>query len=151
MLIERGFPDLVATRRTINPGGQTPLAQLGKRTKSASYSPFSFRLTIEFALLLPLTFIPVFGTPLFLIILGRRAGPFHHFRYLKLIGMHKEERGIWAKEREWRYTWFGTVALALQFIPVLSMFFLMSTATGAAIWAAHIEEKRRAEDSLAAC
>jgi uncharacterized protein involved in cysteine biosynthesis len=146
VLIKHGFVDLVATRRSINPDGQTPLAQLGKPTKSAAYSPFSFRLTIEFALLLPLTFIPVFGTPLFLIILGRRSGPFHHFRYLKLAGLHKKEREIWAKKRQWRYTWFGIVALALQFVPVLSMFFLLSTATGAAIWAAHIEKEKRKDD-----
>lgn len=37
---------------------------------------------------------------------------------------------------------FGTVALLLQLIPPLSMFFLMSTAVGSALWAVDIETKR---------
>lgn len=42
---------------------------------------------------------------------------------------------------------FGTVALVLQLIPVLSMFFLLTTAAGAALWAADLakqEEEERA-------
>jgi hypothetical protein len=34
------------------------------------------------------------------------------------------------------------VALILQLIPVLSMFFLMSTAVGAALWVVEIENRR---------
>jgi hypothetical protein len=37
---------------------------------------------------------------------------------------------------------FGTVALILQLIPIFSMFFLMSTAVGAALWAVEIENRR---------
>lgn len=37
---------------------------------------------------------------------------------------------------------FGTVALLLQLVPILSMFFLMSTAVGSALWAVDIEKKR---------
>lgn len=39
-------------------------------------------------------------------------------------------------------TSFGTVSLVLQLVPVLSMFFLMSTAAGSALWVADIERKR---------
>lgn len=38
---------------------------------------------------------------------------------------------------------FGTIALILQLIPPLSMFFLMTTAAGAALWAVDLERKRR--------
>jgi hypothetical protein len=38
---------------------------------------------------------------------------------------------------------FGTVALTLQLVPVLSMLFLMTTATGAAMWAADLEKQRQ--------
>ncbi|KIM47079.1 hypothetical protein M413DRAFT_440613 [Hebeloma cylindrosporum] len=147
VLINEGYTDLVATRRVINYNEPNPLAQLGGPTKSASYSPFSLRLTIEFILYLPLNFIPVVGTLLFLIVMGKRAGPFHHFRYLKLLGMHQRERDIWTERVKWRYTRFGTVALALQYIPVLSMLFLLTTATGAALWAADLEKERRATDA----
>ena len=144
VLINEGYTDLVATRRIINHNAPTPLAQLGKPTKSAAYSPFSFRLIIEFIIFLPLNLIPVVGIPLFLVVMGERAGPFHHFRYLKLLGMHQRERDAWTRRAKWRYTRFGTVALALQYVPVLSMLFLLTTATGAALWAADLEKERRA-------
>ncbi len=38
---------------------------------------------------------------------------------------------------------FGTVALMLQLVPVLSMFFLLSTACGSALWAAKLEEQKK--------
>lgn len=38
---------------------------------------------------------------------------------------------------------FGTVALFLQLIPMLSMFFLLSTAAGSALWAIDMEWRRR--------
>lgn len=143
VLVNEGYTDLVATRRVINRNAPTPLSQLGKPTKSAHYSPFSLRLTIEFIIFLPINFIPLVGFPLFLFVMGKRVGPFHHFRYMKLLGMHEKERDVWTKKRKWTYTWFGTVALALQYVPVLSMLFLLTTATGAALWAVDLEEKKR--------
>ena len=40
---------------------------------------------------------------------------------------------------------FGTVHLALQLAPGLSMLFLLTTAAGSAMWAAKLEKKRRLE------
>ena len=40
---------------------------------------------------------------------------------------------------------FGTVHLALQLVPGLSMLFLLTTAAGSAMWAAKLEKKRRVE------
>lgn len=37
---------------------------------------------------------------------------------------------------------FGTVALLLQLVPILSMFFLMTTAAGSALWASELENRR---------
>jgi len=145
VLVNEGYTDLVATRRAINHNAPNPLAKLGTPHKSAHYSPFSLRLTIEFILFLPLNFIPAVGTMLFLIVMGKRAGPFHHFRYLKLLGMHQKDRDVWTERAKWRYTRFGTVALALQYVPVLSMLFLLTTATGAALWAVDLEKERRAQ------
>ena len=42
------------------------------------------------------------------------------------------------------YTGFGMVALALQLVPVLSMFFLLTTAAGSALWVVKMEDARRA-------
>jgi hypothetical protein len=38
---------------------------------------------------------------------------------------------------------FGTMALLLQLIPVLSMFFLLTSAAGSALWAADLEEAKQ--------
>ena len=45
--------------------------------------------------------------------------------------------------------WFGTVALVLQLVPVLSMGFLLTTAVGSALWVGELEDgrkRRRAEE-----
>jgi hypothetical protein len=38
---------------------------------------------------------------------------------------------------------FGTIALLLQLVPVLSMFFLLTSAAGSALWVADLEEARQ--------
>lgn len=144
VLINEGCKDLVATSRILDPEGLDPVKQLGEPTMSAIYSPFSLRQILEFIILLPLNLVPVAGTPMFLIITGYRAGPFHHWRYFKLLDFTKKERNAFVKKRQLRYTWFGTVALLLQLVPVLSMLFLLTTAAGSALWVAKLERRRKA-------
>ncbi|KAJ7082365.1 hypothetical protein B0H15DRAFT_924073 [Mycena belliarum] len=145
VLIHRGLTELVSHRRVIIPDGSDPVQQLGKTIKAAQYSPFSFRLTLEFILFLPLTFIPLAGGLLYCVALGRRGGPFHHWRYFKLLGLNERQRAAFIRRRQWKYTWFGMVSLLLQLIPVFSMLFLMTTAAGAALWAADLEKKKARE------
>ncbi|KAJ7767260.1 hypothetical protein B0H16DRAFT_1661293 [Mycena metata] len=146
VLVHEGFTELVSRRRVIIADGADPVKQLGPNTKSAIYSPFSLRLTLEFVLFLPITFIPLGGGPLYCLVLGRRAGPFQHWRYFKLLGMSAKERDAFIKKRQWKYTWFGTVALLLQLIPVFAMLFLLTTAAGASLWAADLERKKAREE-----
>ena len=141
VLINEGLGDLVARGRILHLDDDDPVKQLGKPTTTAVYSPFSFRQIIEFICFLPLNLIPVAGTPAFLILTGYRAGPFHHWRYFKLLGLAKEERKVAVKKRKLPYTWFGTIALLLQLVPVLSMLFLMTTASGSALWVVQLERK----------
>ena len=145
-LINEGCRDLVATSRILDQAVQNPVKQLGKPVTSAVYSPFSLRQILEFIILLPLNFIPVAGTPMFLVMTGYRAGPLHHWRYFKLLGFTKKDRHVYLSKRKLQYTVFGVVALILQLIPVLSMFFLLTTAAGSALWVARLEEKKRLRD-----
>ncbi|KAI4117742.1 MAG: hypothetical protein LQ345_002091 [Seirophora villosa] len=142
-LSNEGCRQLVATSRILNPEASDPVKALGKPTTSAVYSPFSLRQIVEFILFLPLNFIPVAGTPMFLIMTGYRAGPLHHWRYFKLMGLTKKERNAYLAKRKMQYTWFGVVALLLQLVPVLSMLFLLTTAAGSALWVTRLEEKQR--------
>lgn len=57
--------------------------------------------------------------------------------------MRRKDRNEEISTRQRKYTWFGTVHIALQFIPGLSMLFLLTSAAGAALWAAKLEKKRR--------
>lgn len=148
VLINEGYTDLIATSRLIDEDGRDPVKQLGKLTTSAVYSPFSLRQTLEFIFFLPLNLIPVAGTPMFLILTGYRAGPFHHWRYFKLREFTKKEKKAFIKRRQLRYTWFGTIALLLQLIPVLSMLFLLTTAAGSALWVVKLEERRKREEAI---
>lgn len=147
VLIYEGYSDLIASSRTLNPDGRDPVKQLGKPTTSAVYSPFSLRQILEFIIFLPLNLIPVAGVPMFLIITGYRAGPFHHWRYFKLLDFTKRERKDFVKKRQLKYTWFGTIALLLQLIPVLSMLFLLTTAAGSALWVVKLEKERQAVET----
>ncbi|KAI9723636.1 MAG: hypothetical protein M1812_000936 [Candelaria pacifica] len=147
VLLDKGFEELITDARVLDDAGCNPVQRLGKPKKSAVYSPFSFRQIAEFIMFLPLNLIPVVGTPLFLILTGYRAGPLHHWRYFKLRGFSKKEKRAFIRRRRLRYTWFGTVALLLQLVPVLSMFFLLTTAAGSALWVADLEEQRRRQES----
>ncbi|KAJ7472618.1 hypothetical protein FB451DRAFT_1250143 [Mycena latifolia] len=145
VLIHQGLSELVSHRRVIIADGADPVKQLGPNIKSAQYSPFSLRLSLEFILFLPLAFVPLAGGPLYCLVLGRRAGPFQHWRYFKLVGLNEKQRAAFIKKRQWKYTWFGMIALLLQLIPVFCMLFLLTTAAGAALWAADLSKKKARE------
>ena len=147
MLVKEGYDDLVRRGRDLETEEANPVRMLGQPKFSAVYSPFSIRQILEFIIFLPLNFIPVAGTPIFLFLTGYRAGPLHHWRYFKLLDYSKTERNRFAKARKLRYTWFGTSALLLQLVPVLSMLFLLTTVVGSALWAVSLEKARRLEES----
>jgi uncharacterized protein involved in cysteine biosynthesis len=144
VLVNEGFEDLVGQARILDREAGNAVKMLGKPTKSAVYSPFSLRQIIEFVVFLPINLIPVAGVPLFLVLTGYRAGPLHHWRYFKLLEFSKKERQQYIKSKQTSYTGFGMVAMALQLVPVLSMFFLLTTAAGSALWVVQLESARRA-------
>lgn len=43
----------------------------------------------------------------------------------------------------WDNVWFGSVAMILELIPILSFFFLLTTSTGSALWTARMEHEGR--------
>jgi uncharacterized protein involved in cysteine biosynthesis len=146
VLVNEGLQDLVGQARILDTEAENPAQMLGQPMVSAIYSPFSLRQIAEFVLFLPINLIPIVGVPVFLLITGYRAGPFHHWRYFKLLELSKKERLEFVHRRQLKYTWFGTVALMLQLVPVLSMFFLMTTAAGSALWTVKMENARVARE-----
>ena len=117
VMIGEGYEHLVRRRRPVSEDidESDPVKRLGTREKGAKFAPFSFRQILEFALLLPLNFIPFVGVPLFLLGTGYRAGPLLNWRYYALKGFSKKERKefIKTKQRRWEYMWFGSVYVSL--------------------------------------
>ena len=81
-------------------------------------------------------------------------------------GLTKKERNNEIRQRRWKYTWyvellllftrrsadeisrFGTMALLLQLVPVFSMFFLLTSACGSALWVVKLEEQKRLNEEV---
>lgn len=108
VLVHKGYESLVETSRPVAPdeeGFLDPVQRLGRPTRSAIYAPFSLRQIVEFVLLLPLTFVPIVGVILFLMLTGYRAGPLLMWRYFTLRGFNKKERKEYIKKRRWSYAW----------------------------------------------
>jgi hypothetical protein len=145
VMVAEGYEFLVKSRRSVGEDIEEsdPVKRLGPREKGAQFAPFSFRQLLEFALFLPLNFVPFVGVPLFLLLTGYRAGPLLSWRYFALKGFTKKERNafIGQKKRRFEYMWFGTVYMVLQLVPVLSMLFLLTSAAGSALWSVRVERE----------
>ncbi|KAH7129345.1 hypothetical protein B0J13DRAFT_453521 [Dactylonectria estremocensis] len=144
-LIKHSLTDLISPHRILFRDAPDAVKMLGKPTTSAVYTPWSIIQIVELIAFLPLNLIPYIGTPAFIIITGARLGKLAHYRWFDIKGLSKDQRKKELRDRAWEYTWFGTVAMILELIPILSLFFLMTTTAGSAMWAARIEEQDRRE------
>lgn len=117
VMVGEGYEHLVRKRRPVSEDidESDPVKRLGDQEKGAKFAPFSFRQIVEFAILLPLNFIPFVGVPLFLLGTGYRAGPLLNWRYHALKGFTKKERKefIHTKQRRWEYMWFGSIYVCI--------------------------------------
>lgn len=116
---------------------------LGKPTTRAEYQPWSLIQIVELIVFLPLNLVPYVGTPAFIMITGSRLGRLSHHRWFKLRGLDKKDMKREFSLRRWEYLWFGTVAMILELVPILSFFFLLTSTAGSAMWAAKLEERAR--------
>ncbi|KAK1922928.1 hypothetical protein DB88DRAFT_493169 [Papiliotrema laurentii] len=140
VLVQKGHSALVERGRQVtDSGGKSK--QLG-RMLTKPLSRFSTDNIVRYLLTLPLNFIPVVGTAFFLGYNGLKAGPGYHARYFQLKGFDKDKRHSAIQKRRGAYTAFGTVAMVLNLIPIVSILFTFTTSIGAALWAADIESKR---------
>ncbi len=142
-LINYGLADLVAPHRVLFPGAPDSVKMLGKPTSPAAYQPWSVVQIVELIVFLPLNLIPYVGTLGFIIVTGTRLGKLSQYRWYKLRGLSKQETKDEIRTRSWEYVWFGTVAMILELIPILSFFFLLTTTAGSAMWTARLEEEKR--------
>jgi len=82
VLVSKNTTDLVSEGRQIK-GGSGVMGKLGNLTKTP-FQKFTPTAIIRYFMYLPLNFIPVVGTVMFVILQGKRAGPASHARYFQL-------------------------------------------------------------------
>lgn len=102
VLVSKNTTKLVSGGREVKPGTD-PMAKLGKLIKKP-FAKFSPNALIRYFLYLPLNFIPVVGTVLFVVLQGRKAGPGLHSRYFQLKGWNDAQKHRHVEERKGAYT-----------------------------------------------
>jgi len=126
--------------------GKTRMSGAGKSAatsvESAMVKPFQSLAKnglVRYLVTLPLNFVPVLGTALFVLYNGYRGGPSWHGRYFQLKGLSKNQRTAFVNRRRAEYAAFGTVTLLCNFIPFVGLLFSFTNTVGAAMWAAQLE------------
>ncbi|KAK3941904.1 hypothetical protein QBC46DRAFT_381226 [Diplogelasinospora grovesii] len=138
-LVSKNATNIVSEGRQLKPGGD-PIQRLGKILKSP-FDRFSPKALVRYAMYLPLNFIPVVGTVVFILLQGRSRGNAVHDRYFQLKRWSSAEKSKWLAEHTGPYSAFGTVATLLEMVPFASILFSFTNTVGAALWAADIEAK----------
>ena len=101
-LLTKDTTNLVSSGRQIQSGNDA-VAKLGKLIKQP-FAKFAPKALIRYLMYLPLNFIPVVGTVMFVILQGRRAGPAAHSRYFQLKGWNSTQKEKHIQEYQAPYT-----------------------------------------------
>jgi len=139
VLISEKQSDLVKNGREVTSvtGDGNHLGKLLKRP----LSQFSPDAIIKYLMWLPLNFVPVVGTLLFILSQGREQGPLFHERYFQLKSYSKKQKDAFIGLQKPKYLAFGTICILLQLVPGANIIFLFTNTVGAALWAAELERK----------
>ncbi|KAL9114908.1 MAG: hypothetical protein Q9227_001151 [Pyrenula ochraceoflavens] len=140
-LVARGRADLVQQGRVVRPPrAGDAVERLGKLVKRP-FEKFAPSALLRYVMYLPVNFVPVVGTVVFVGLQGKRSGPAAHERYFQLKGWGRREKEGWVERNRGAYTGFGVAAFLLEMVPVVSLVFSFTNAVGAALWAADIERQ----------
>ena len=101
-LLKKECTNLVSEGRQIKASGDS-MARLGKLIKKP-FAKFSPNAIIRYLIYLPLNFIPIVGTAIFIILQGKRAGPTAHQRYFQLKVWDQRQREIHIEQHRGGYT-----------------------------------------------
>lgn len=149
VLMKRGATNLLSEGRQVRNGGAgDSIARLGKLIKRPfeRYTPSAI---IRYLMFLPLNFIPVVGTAVFLLAQGNRVGPTSHQRYFQLKRWNSQQQAKHVEEFRAAYTSFGVAATMLEMVPVAGIMFAYTNTVGAALWAADMESGKITPDGTA--
>ncbi|KAL8956629.1 MAG: hypothetical protein Q9183_006259, partial [Haloplaca sp. 2 TL-2023] len=102
VLLSKNTTDLVSEGRQVK-SGSDPMAKLGKLVKKP-FMKFTPTAIIRYLMYLPLNFIPVVGTIIFVVLQGKRAGPTAHTRYFQLKRWDKDQQDKHVEQYRGAYT-----------------------------------------------
>jgi hypothetical protein len=102
VLMSKNAKELVSGGREIK-GGSDPMASLGKLA-TKPFAKFTPTALIRYFLYLPLNFIPVIGTVVFVLLQGKKAGPGAHSRYFQLKGWNEGQKQRHVEDHKAAYT-----------------------------------------------
>ncbi|KAK8202058.1 hypothetical protein M8818_005583 [Zalaria obscura] len=145
-LVSKGETNLLSSERQVKSGGD-PIARLGKLV-SKPFAKFTPKALIRYFMYLPLNFLPVVGTVLFILLQGKKFGPQAHSRYFQLKKMSKSTQEDWVEKRKGAYTGFGVVGVLLEMVPIAGILFAFTNNVGAALWAADLEKSETTSPEL---
>lgn len=101
-LVARDCTTLVSDGRQLRSGGD-PIARLGKLIKKP-FAKFAPKALIRYVMYLPLNFIPVVGTVIFVVLQGKKAGPDRHARYFQLKEWSRTQSDEYVEKHRGAYT-----------------------------------------------
>ena len=105
-LVARGETELVERERQVKGSGAgDAIARLGKLV-TKPFQKFTPSAIIRYVMYLPLNFIPVVGTAMFVLLQGKKFGPGVHARYFQLKKMSGMQKERYVEERRGAYTRF---------------------------------------------
>ncbi|KAF1809986.1 hypothetical protein P152DRAFT_422072 [Eremomyces bilateralis CBS 781.70] len=148
-LLTRNMTALVKPGRELKTNSSDPVGKLGKLL-TKPFSNFTPQALLRYFLYLPLNFIPIVGTVVFIVMQARKLGPTHHARYFQLKGWNARQREKWIDEHIPQYTAFGVPAVLLELLPFIGIFFSFTNAVGAALWVAELEGRETTARELKA-
>ncbi|KAK3052496.1 hypothetical protein LTR09_006350 [Extremus antarcticus] len=145
-LVARGEAPLVERQRQVKSSSAgDSIARLGKLV-SKPFAKFTPSGIIRYFMYLPLNFIPIVGTAVFVMLQGKRTGPGAHSRYFQLKNMDTTAREKFVEERTGSYTAFGVASVLLEMVPIAGIFFAFTNTCAAALWAADMEQAQTKAD-----
>jgi uncharacterized protein involved in cysteine biosynthesis len=145
-LLSRECTNLVEGGRQVKARGDN-IARLGKLVKTP-FAKFSPNAIIRYLLYLPLNFIPIVGTFIFILLQGKRTGPAAHTRYFQLKEWSQRQREAHIEEHRGGYTSFGVASFVLEMIPFANLVFAFTNTVAAALWAADLEKNESVTSSV---
>lgn len=106
------------------------------------------RFILREILLILVGLVPGYGPILALCLRAPKKGMRCHKRYFELKGWNKQQSREYFQNNRGKYGGFGTVALVLEMVPYLTIFFMFTNTVGIALWSVELEKNEETTEQV---